>query len=45
VLLGKLGGKARLIKMTPERRKEVAKIAAQARWGAKRKPRNKAKRP
>jgi hypothetical protein len=36
VALGRLGGlkggKARLEKMTPEQRKEIAKKAAQARW-------------
>ena len=29
---GKVGGKARAAKLTPEQRKEIAKIAAQARW-------------
>ena len=28
---GKKGGKARLVKLTPERRSEIAKIAVQAR--------------
>jgi hypothetical protein len=36
VALGKLGGikggKARANKLSPERRKEIAKIAAQSRW-------------
>jgi hypothetical protein len=36
VALGKLGGqkggRARAEKLTPEQRKEIAKIAAQARW-------------
>ena len=36
VALGRLGGlkggKARAEKLTPERRKEIARIAAQARW-------------
>jgi hypothetical protein len=36
VALGRLGGKksgkARLEKITPERRKEIARIAAKARW-------------
>jgi hypothetical protein len=36
VALGRLGGKksgkARLEKLTPERRKEIARIAAKARW-------------
>ena len=30
---GKIGGKARLIKMTPEQRSEIARKAALARWG------------
>ena len=29
---GRKGGKARFEKLTPERRKEIAKIAATARW-------------
>lgn len=29
---GKKGGKARATKLTPEQRREIAKIAAQARW-------------
>jgi hypothetical protein len=29
---GKIGGKRRLVTMTPERRKEVAQQAAQTRW-------------
>jgi len=32
VALGRRGGKARLKKMTPEQRTEVARKAAQARW-------------
>jgi membrane protein DedA with SNARE-associated domain len=36
VALGRRGAKARLKKLTPEKRIEVAKIAAAARW-AKRK--------
>jgi hypothetical protein len=32
VALGKRGGKARLTKMTPEERTEVARKAATARW-------------
>ncbi len=32
---GLKGGKARAEKLTPEQRKEIAKLAAQARWGAK----------
>jgi hypothetical protein len=31
--LGKLGGKARAAKMTPEQRAEIAKKAAAKRWG------------
>ncbi len=37
VMLGRLGGlkggKARAANLTPERRKEIAKKAAQSRWG------------
>ena len=37
MVLGRLGGlrggKARAAKLTPERRAEIAKKAAQARWG------------
>ena len=29
---GKIGGKRRLVTMTPKRRREVASIAARARW-------------
>ena len=29
---GKIGGKRRLLTMTPERRQEVARLAAQKRW-------------
>ena len=32
---GKKGGKARAESLTPERRKEIAKKAAQKRWGIK----------
>jgi hypothetical protein len=32
VSMGKRGGKARAAKMTPERRAEIAKKAAQKRW-------------
>jgi hypothetical protein len=32
VLLGRRGGKARIDKITPERRKEIAQKAARARW-------------
>jgi hypothetical protein len=39
VALGRLGGlkggKARFEKLTPEQRKEIARKAAQARWGKK----------
>jgi hypothetical protein len=39
VALGRLGGlkggKARALKLTPERRKEIAQIAAKKRWGKK----------
>ncbi len=30
--LGKKGGKARIAKISPERRREIARKAAQARW-------------
>ena len=33
---GKKGGKARAEKLTPERRKEIAQKAAEARWAKKR---------
>jgi len=33
VALGKRGGKARLTKITPARRSEIASLAAVARWG------------
>ena len=32
---GKIGGKRRLVTMTPEQRREVAQKAAQARWSKK----------
>ena len=32
---GKASGKARMTKLTPEKRSEVAKNAAAARWGKK----------
>jgi hypothetical protein len=42
VALGRLGGKksgeARLEKITPERRREIARMAAKARWAKKTKP-------
>ncbi len=34
---GKIGGKARSEKLTPEQRKAIAKKAAEARWGSKNK--------
>jgi hypothetical protein len=37
VALGKLGGKARAEKLTPEQRSEIARKAAKARWAKKRK--------
>jgi hypothetical protein len=37
VFLGQLGGKARKRKLTPERRREIARKAAQARWEKKKK--------
>lgn len=33
---GLKGGKARAVKITPERRKEIVKKAAEARWAKKR---------
>lgn len=36
VSMGKRGGKARAEKMSPERRREIAREAAAARWRAKR---------
>ncbi|MHC2533327.1 2-keto-3-deoxy-6-phosphogluconate aldolase [Bradyrhizobium diazoefficiens] len=35
VALGRMGGKARAEGMTAKRRKEIAKKAAEKRWGAK----------
>ncbi len=35
VELGRKGGKARAKKMTPERRREIARKAARTRWGHK----------
>ena len=32
VALGKRGGKARMVKMTPEQRSAVGRLAAKARW-------------
>ena len=34
VALGRMGGKARAAKLSPRKRKQIAKIAASARWGA-----------
>jgi hypothetical protein len=36
VSLGRRGGKARLKKMTPQERQDVARNAAQARWAKQR---------
>jgi hypothetical protein len=36
---GRIGGKARAESLTPEQRKEIAKKAAEARWGNKEKGR------
>jgi len=33
VHLGRLGGRARRRKLTPEQRRDIARKAAQARWG------------
>jgi hypothetical protein len=41
VAMGKRGAKARLTKLTPEQRTEIAKKGAEARWG-KKKPAGKA---
>lgn len=35
VMLGKKGGKARALKMPPEQRKEIARLAASVRWRKK----------
>jgi hypothetical protein len=37
VHLGQLGGKARVGRLTPERRREIARKAALARWAKERK--------
>jgi hypothetical protein len=37
VHLGQLGGKARTKKITPEKRQEIARNAARARWAKERK--------
>ena len=34
---GKKGGEARALSLTPERRQEIARIAAEARWSYKKK--------
>jgi hypothetical protein len=34
---GKIGGKRRLVTLTPERRQEIGRQAAEKRWGKKRK--------
>jgi hypothetical protein len=41
VALGRIGGKARLIKMTAEQRRAVSRLGNEVRWG-KRKPKAKA---
>jgi hypothetical protein len=37
VQMGQLGGRARIKKITPERRKEIARNAARVRWAKERK--------
>jgi hypothetical protein len=37
VQLGKMGGLARLEKLTPERRREIARNAAKTRWAKEKK--------
>jgi hypothetical protein len=37
VHLGRMGGKARLRKMTPEKRREIARKASLARWAKEKK--------
>jgi hypothetical protein len=37
VQLGQLGGKARIKKITPEKRREIARNAARARWAKEKK--------
>jgi hypothetical protein len=37
VYLGKLGGKARIEKLTAEERRDIARKAAQARWAKRKK--------
>jgi hypothetical protein len=34
---GRIGSKRRLVKLSPERRSELARLAARARWAKKRK--------
>jgi hypothetical protein len=41
VALGRKGGKARIDKMTPERRSEIARKAVLARWAKHKKDRQK----
>ncbi|MGH9505256.1 MAG: hypothetical protein ACRD20_20575 [Terriglobales bacterium] len=41
--IGKKGGKARLVKMSAEERKEIARRGAQARWGTKKKKQSKSR--
>lgn len=36
--MGRKGGKARLVKISPEERKRIAKLAAQARWAKNQPP-------
>lgn len=43
VSLGRLGGLARTVALTPERRKEIARNAAKTRWGNQRKSGRKTK--
>jgi hypothetical protein len=40
--LGKLGAAARALKLSPERRKEIAKQAAAVRWAGRKHRRNRA---
>lgn len=41
VYLGKLGGKARIEKLTAEERQDIARKAAQARWAKRKKKKEK----
>ncbi len=36
--LGRLGARVRMVKLTPEQRREIARKAAQARWAKAKKP-------